>query len=113
MPKWNIDKLLLGLEKALGLEKTSGFAISRVLMDNTLLKSHGLVRDEVRQPDGQSTLVWSIGVGRIMEPKDFFYGYSIYAASQRARQVVKNTVGVAKKKVAPRSAKSKRVRVQT
>lgn len=87
MPKWNIDKAILKLEKATYDGIPLGTIIQRVLLDHALLEKEGLRRKSDHK-DGGSTIVWCLALGPFGMAKRFFYGYTIYQAYQKARKFV-------------------------
>jgi len=73
-----IDKL----ETSLPVGTVAGTALSRVLMDNKLLPGHG-----IKGSDRESTLVWCLAVGSLMQPwKSFYYGLTIDEAVDKAME---------------------------
>lgn len=85
MAKWDIDKALLAVEASL----IPGTSISRVTLSGVELMERelGKLRDEERQKG--YVAVWSLGLGRLHEPKRFIYGRTIREAYLRARRVLK------------------------
>lgn len=81
--KWDIDKALKKFEPAI----IAGTSITRVLMDVELAKKEGIPVPV--DFDRTSILVWSLGIGRLSEPKQFVHGLSIRGAFLRLRKLVK------------------------
>ena len=82
--KWDIDKALRALEC-----DVPGTSISRVMADVPFMELHGFkVTDQERARGG--SLIWGIALGRLMEPKSFFYGRGIREAYLRARKFIRS-----------------------
>lgn len=68
------------IESSLRLGAVAGTALSRVLMDNKLLPEYG-----IEAQGRESTLVWCLTVGEMMQPwKNFYYGLTIDDAVEKA-----------------------------
>jgi len=86
MPTWNIDKSLVQLENAiLRPGAVSGTMLTRGLLDHSMFPRFGLKIPASRQ-DHQCTLVWTLALGELLEPKHFFYGLTLRAAYLAARR---------------------------
>ena len=71
-----IDKLESNLREG----AVAGTALNRILMDNTLLPEHG-----IEGQGRESTLVWCLTVGEMLQPwKKFYYGLTIDDAVEKA-----------------------------
>lgn len=84
----DIEKRIAALERKaakLGLiGRTQGTQIVRMLGDRGFLASRGLkVLD-----DRTDMLVWSIGIGGLQQPKQFYFGWTIAEALRRAERGV-------------------------
>lgn len=63
---------------------THGTHIVRMLGDRVFLTRYGLKVPE----DRTDLLVWSIGIGGLLQPKRFYYGWTIAEALRRAEHDV-------------------------
>jgi len=71
-----ISKLELNLRPG----AVAGTALSRILMDNKLLPEYG-----IEAQGRESTLVWCLTVGEMLQPwKNFYYGLTIDDAVEKA-----------------------------
>lgn len=80
-----IEKKIIELEK-LALVSTPGTILQKVLVDNKLLIEEGL---KLASKESQSQIVWSVGIGGLLQPKVFAHGYTIKEALQRVEKKIK------------------------
>jgi hypothetical protein len=73
----NIQEMVSQLEKGMRLPGTQ---ICRVMLDNKLCEKEGIPTDSAHE----ASIIWCVGVGRIQEPKGFFYGLTIEVALRKA-----------------------------
>ena len=83
MASYNVDLEIEKLEKGFSVP---GTMLVRTLCAVGILKKQGLKVI----PDRESMLVWSLGVGPLLEPKMFFYDYSIPGAIKRAQKALRS-----------------------
>lgn len=60
-------------------------------MDNSLCNQYGLV-----VTGREASIVWSLGIGQIADPKVFFYGNTIDMALRRAEAAINPLNGIDK-----------------
>lgn len=83
--KWDIDKAL----KALELDYiVPGTSFNRVLLDVSLMEEKGL-KPTAQEKGRECIRVWSMGIGRLLEAKEFFYARTIREAYLKARRFLK------------------------
>jgi len=84
----NLDKEILDLEAALGFGPgfAPGTMINRVLVDLCILrKEDGIERTPEENSKGYA-MIWSLALGKMSEPKQFFYGRTIAQAIENAKR---------------------------
>ena len=101
----DIDKEILSLEP----EHLAGTIISRVLVGVDIMNREGLVPSSKQYLEGGG-IVWVLGVGRLNQPKAYFYGHTIEDAVTRAKKVVlagdlQDVWGIPVRKLATRGKK--------
>ena len=80
MENLNIDAVVDKLENGMS---DPGTTISRVCIDNNLAIKEGCTPHPDR-PSRESVFAWCVAVGKIMEPKKFYYGNTIADALEKA-----------------------------
>jgi hypothetical protein len=84
MSKWDIDKALGSLEAI--LETTiPGTILQKIIMDTSLMVEVGMKPKPEHVERGHG-IVWSLGIGELLEAKRFFHGHTIREAYLRARK---------------------------
>ena len=74
---YDVDIAVISLERG---QTVPGTSIVRIMMDTNQLVEKGLAPIH----EGETHMVWGVGVGRLMMPKAFYYGHTIKQAVEQA-----------------------------
>jgi hypothetical protein len=83
--KKTLDQRVDALEGKTGVG-VCGTVLQKILMDNKLLVEKGL---KVKDANRQSQLIWTLGIGGLLDPKMWVYGHTIEEAVTAAERLLK------------------------